>query len=73
MEGGRDREMRNLPVEVALGVEPVDVEPGWGAQLLELVVVDGHIREAVILNGPWARWSADGALEFKRTSQERHT
>jgi hypothetical protein len=41
-----------VPEEIALGVEPGDVEPGRIAQLLQLRVVDGYIWIAIVPNGP---------------------
>lgn len=43
-----------LPEEVALDKEPLGVEPRRGAPLGELLVVDGDVGEAVVIDGPGA-------------------
>lgn len=41
----------SVPVHVALGKEPGDLEPGGIAQLLQLLVVSGGlVRESILRN-----------------------
>jgi hypothetical protein len=51
-EGGRSEE---LPEEIALGEEPGSLQPGEGAQLLELLVVAGHVGVAIVADWPVVR------------------
>lgn len=39
------------PEQVAFAVQPVDVEPAWVAQLLQLLVVGLDVGEAVVTYG----------------------
>ena len=50
----------SVPEEIALGEEPGGVQPGDVAQLLELLVVAGHVGVSVVSDRPvsWFRFSA---------------